>query len=633
VVPGVIMRTGRFAVFSGMMAACAPDFGAPVVEGRPRGATTQVLNKAWSTVPRAGIDMGACVAGAGDVNGDGFGDVIIAAADHLEGVAVYYGSALGLASVPDWRQDASGLSGAGTCVAPAGDVNGDDFDDIVIGQTEFDADPDADPLNTGRASLVLGSATGLETAPAWVTVAKSDRAEYGHAVGAAGDVNGDGYDDIVVAAPNQSTGEDGIHEGQVFVYHGSATGLGTSSAWTMSPPDPYFHDNQQFGYAVASAGDVDGDGFDDVAIGWKDFPNTQRPQGKVVVYRGSASGLEIVPAWTWVGPVEPWETGEVHSVASAGDVNGDGYSDLLVGMPLIGDLRGSALLFHGSAAGLETDPAWVRTTAAGDWSYGSSVAAAGDVNADGYADVIVGAPDAPLAGLENGMAYLYLGSPAGLSLSHVWSGSTNREDTSPNESARARYGHSVASAGDVDGDGFGDVIVGATGHMGSTYGETLPGVFLYSGGIFDRDGDGVPWEVDICPEAFDPSQVDVNGDGVGDACVPLDLALAEVSVAQGVTIEVDGVAPGETVRVALAGRLTGVGPCFPGLAGLCLDLAVDALHFEAVADATGHATLVGAALPPVEGLVAGTFVTVQAAAPAPSGGGVKSEPVEVLVAP
>jgi sulfite reductase alpha subunit-like flavoprotein len=136
-------------------------------------------------------------------------------------------------------------------------------------------------------------------------------------------VNGDGYSDVIVGAPYYDNGQ--TNEGRAYVYHGSATGLSTSSAWTAESNQSYAY----FGRLVASAGDVNGDGYSDVIVGAHAYDNGQNNEGRAYVYHGSATGLSTSFAWT----AESNQTDAYFgwSVASAGDVNGDGYSDVIVG--------------------------------------------------------------------------------------------------------------------------------------------------------------------------------------------------------------------------------------------------------------------------------------------------------------
>ncbi len=212
----------------------------------------------------------------------------------------------------------------------------------------------------------VGGAVALAAAP-WMTSADRAAACYGTAVATAGDVNGDGYDDILVGAPGPETDEQG--RGRVFVYHGSASGLRTApSAGTGPSPKPdgqivFAQAGARFGSAVATAGDVNADGFADVLIGAPRYDNSERNEGAVFVYHGSANGLSTTANWRA-------ERNQAHavfgtSVASAGDVNGDGYRELVIGAPWFdaagNDESGAAVVYPGGAAGSEAAPA--RTAA------------------------------------------------------------------------------------------------------------------------------------------------------------------------------------------------------------------------------------------------------------------------------
>src|SRR5262249_27983333 len=149
-------------------------------------------------------------------------------------------------------------------------------------------------------------------------------------------------------------------------------------------------------YSVATAGDVNGDGYSDVVVGAPGYGGAgYLLGGKAYLYLGSPSGLSQSPAWAVAGQSEAAYFG--WSVASAGGVNGDGYADVIVGSigccsGIFSD-GGAALLYLGSAAGLQSTPAWlVKGGAGGFEEFGYSVAGAGDVNGDGYADVVIGDP-------------------------------------------------------------------------------------------------------------------------------------------------------------------------------------------------------------------------------------------------
>jgi len=450
------------------------------------------MSPAWTAESdQAGAAFGLEVATAGDVNGDGYADVVVGAplydnGQDREGRAfVYHGSAAGLAATPAWTAESDqAVTFFGTSAATAGDVNGDGYSDVIVGAWQYDNGQE----DEGRAFVYYGGASGLATSPAWTAECDQTGAFFGESVATAGDVNGDGYADVVVGASFFPS----LVGARAFVYHGSASGLATAAAWTAGP-----------GLRVATAGDVNGDGYADVVVG-------VHPVDRAFVYHGSAAGLAATPAWT----AESDEAGASFgsSVATAGDVNGDGYADVVVGAHNYhnGEMyEGRAFVYHGSASGLATTAAWTAEGGQVGAEFGYSVATAGDVNGDGYADVVVGAGIYDNDEEDEGRAFLYQGSASGLATVAAW--------TAEGGQVGAEFGYSVATAGDVNGDDYADVVVGAPYYNN---GEMYEGrAFVYHGGpAADDDGDGILDDDDNCPVVFNPDQADADGDGVGNAC-------------------------------------------------------------------------------------------------------------------
>ena len=343
----------------------------------------------------------------------------------------------------------------------------------------------------------------------WEVLGDQFDERFGNSVSGAGDVNGDGFADVIVGAPQFDGGF--FDEGRAFVFLGSSTGPAPLPAWTADGGQA----GAWFGYSVASAGDVNRDGFGDIIVGARLYDNVQIDEGRAFVYLGSASGLGSTPAWT----AEPDQAGALFgsSVASAGDVNGDGYGDVIVGAPSfdtpVNVDEGRAFVYLGSATGLSTSPWWSAGSNLFSSAYGASVARAGDVNGDGFGDIIVGAPLYDNAGFpDEGRVFVYLGplfdpnSP----------GTTNPIWTFDSNKTQAQLGYSVAGAGDVNGDGFADVIIGAP--------------FLGSGQVFVFNGSAAgpslspDWNAKInkSPAEFGSSVAgagDVNGDGIADIVV------------------------------------------------------------------------------------------------------------------
>jgi hypothetical protein len=392
----------RFLIVATLLAAAAAPVAASPLGPFP----------IWTQFGQNASQYGASVSGVGDVNGDGYDDVAVGAKFYDNGqsdeggVWLYLGSPAGPDTAADWHAEWN-QNGAqmGYSVAGAGDVNDDGFDDLLVGI----------PI-ANRAQLYLGSVAGPALSPSWVSIACCS---YGNSVASAGDVNGDGYDDVIIGGMNGGTAAEGIAQ----VFHGSATGLG-------AVPVTIIEGNQdlaRLGLSVSGAGDVNADGFDDVILGAPDFSNGEFQEGKVVVHHGSPTGVSLTPAWT-VESNQP-DTYLGFSVAGAGDVNGDGYDDVIAGATWwsqgVFQDDGRATVYLGSAGGLATTPAF--TTYGSNSELGFSVDVAGDLNADGYADIIVGVPHYHSPEYTEGAALVFLGSPAGPSPAPDWIGELSLE--------------------------------------------------------------------------------------------------------------------------------------------------------------------------------------------------------------
>jgi len=414
--------------------------------------------------------FGYSVASAGDVNNDGYDDVIVGAHKYDNGQSdegrayVYHGSASGLSASPDWTVEINQATAwFGNSVASAGDVNNDGYDDVIVGAPYYDNGEG----NEGGAFVYHGSASGLSTSADWTAESNKAVAFFGNSVASAGDVNNDGYGDVIIGArvyDNQAN-----NEGRAYVYLGSSSGLAGSAVWTMDPTDQA---SAEFGFSVASAGDVNNDGYDDVIVGAYKYDNGQADEGRAYVYYGRSSGVNTSPAW--VKEIDEAYSEFGGSVASAGDVNNDGYSDVIVGAPNYssgGSGEGGAFVYLGSAVGLSASADWTGDIDQNYSEFGYSVASAGDVNNDGYSDVIVGAYKYDNGQADEGGVFVYLGSASGPSSSADW--------TVESDQGGAMFGYSVASAGDVNNDGYSDVLVGAQTYL---HGQSLDGrVFLYLG--------------------------------------------------------------------------------------------------------------------------------------------------------
>ena len=276
-------------------------------------------------------------------------------------------------------------------------MNGDGYDDVIVGGPDWD---DGE-TNEGAAWVYRGASTGVVDAPLWYRPSNQANARFGFSVGGAGDVNGDGYGDVIVGAPYYD--EDHDNEGWAGVYYGSAEGLPAASNWHKVSRQ----DGAHFGWSVATAGDVNLDSFSDVIIGAPDWDDGQTDEGAAWIYRGASTGVVSTPLW--YRPSNKTGSRFGYAVSTAGDVNGDSHSDVIIGAPMWTDGQddeGGAFVYRGTVTGPTSPPIWSKQSDQA-WAYfGQAVGCAGDVNGDGYADVVVGAYANDAGGTDGGRARL-----------------------------------------------------------------------------------------------------------------------------------------------------------------------------------------------------------------------------------
>jgi hypothetical protein len=457
----------------------------------------------------------------------------------------------------------------GHAVAGAGDVNGDGVADFLVGATQSTGDFLNDP--PGRAYLFFGApgetADGVASSLAGVSFVGDDNTgnfsgtQAGFRVAGAGDVNLDGFADVLIGAP-RAEANGNSSAGRVYLVYGAASMPATIQLATLAPPVGVVINGagsgDLLGTSVAGLGDADGDGTPDLLLGasGEGGPTlTARGSAYVLFGNGALPGLLEIEAPVgasvsrFIGTENSEDAGE--SVAAAGDVNADGLQDAVIGAERVGtgsNTNGAAYIVLGNAAlpastnlnALGALGTVVSGQTSGDL-LGHDVAGGGDVNGDGFADVLLGARNATPP-QQKGKAYLLFGKAsmptavAAASIGGVNSG-VIFNGLDDNDSA----GSAVAAGGDVDGDGYDDLLISASGgdpNSLSSAGETYlvyGGTWLTSGsvalgalgqhgvvlnGVAASDGSG-----SATPHGHALALAgDVDGDGFADLLVGAELA-------------------------------------------------------------------------------------------------------------
>ena len=480
---------------------------------------------------------GYAVSFAGDINGDSFGDVAVGAYIDAGGVGrvfIYHGG-FAMDNIADVTITGSGTNNKlGIRLANAGDVNADGYPDlIVVGSV-----PDWLGIDSRGQVHVFYGGPSMNTFPDITMIGLDQYYQLGSSVSSAGDYNRDGYADFMVSSSPAKrvymhfggpavdniadyiiAGErvnTNIYFGMSASYAGDVNGdgnpdiiaggyniniPGNAYIFTYSNSSPDITDEgftgeaagDWLGYSVASAGDVNGDGYSDVIVGARFNDAVAVDAGRSYIYYGG-NPMDYVPDIILNGVTAGDQFG--FSVSSAGDVNADLYSDVIVGAPLndaAGTDAGRAYFFYGGPS-MDNIPDAIMTGEGAYDQFGFRVASAGNFNGDNigdiWGDVIVGGLYNDAAGFDAGRAYVYFGSYTMDNVADVVFTGAATNDI---------FGVSVASAGDVNGDTYGDIIIG--GSRNDAAGNDFGRAYIYFGG----------------PSPDNTADVLLNGGGTGDA--------------------------------------------------------------------------------------------------------------------
>ncbi|HRS79378.1 MAG TPA: FG-GAP-like repeat-containing protein [Spirochaetota bacterium] len=366
-----------------------------------------------------------------DVNGDGYQDMAVGAPRYnsKQGrVYIYHGSPAGTGTSSSKTLTGENTADQFGVSLVLGDINGDGYSDCVVGASGYNS-------KTGRIYVYFGSTDGINSTsspPSQARDGATSAENFGGPLDI-GDVNGDGYEDLAVGAPQYNT-----NWGRAYIYHGASSGISASANQTLTGAS-----GSHFGGKLV-IGDTNGDGYGELAVS---APTTTN--GNVYMFNGSGTGIGSTASKTLTGE----NSGDSFGFSlTLGDINGDGYGDLVASSPFYSSGTGRLYIFNGSSTGIDdvSTPLHIDAEAAGIY-LGSSMTL-GDVNRDGYLDLVYDAPGFTSGTFTMaGRVYVHHGTGTGLNVT--------ASQTLTGGATNMWFGFSVA-LGDINGDGYDDLAAG-----------------------------------------------------------------------------------------------------------------------------------------------------------------------------